>query len=146
MVVHALTLLYLIQLPVSASDAELEERIIQHLAAAAAMGRARHIARREGQRSSRSSAQGRPHFLVFSTQPNAPSSPASDSSPTQRGDGEPAPAVTIADPRSLVTVGEELEQITPPPSVHSIHASTSGSRILPANQHGASSAYQYFHF
>ncbi|XP_052726322.1 E3 ubiquitin-protein ligase RHF2A isoform X5 [Vigna angularis] len=44
-------------LPVGASDADLEERIIQHLAAAAAMGRARHIARREGQRN-RSSAQG----------------------------------------------------------------------------------------
>ncbi|CAI9785826.1 unnamed protein product [Fraxinus pennsylvanica] len=34
-------------LPVSASDSELEERIIQHLAAAAAMGRARQLARRE---------------------------------------------------------------------------------------------------
>ncbi|KAJ8465498.1 hypothetical protein OPV22_028050 [Ensete ventricosum] len=35
-------------LPVGGSDADLEERIIQHLAAAAAMGRAHHIARREG--------------------------------------------------------------------------------------------------
>ncbi|VFQ94108.1 unnamed protein product [Cuscuta campestris] len=34
-------------LPVSATDSELEERIIQHLAAAAAMGRARHLARRD---------------------------------------------------------------------------------------------------
>lgn len=38
------------QLPVGANSAELEERIIQHLAAAAAMGRAHHISRREGQR------------------------------------------------------------------------------------------------
>lgn len=38
------------QLPVGANSAELEERIIQHLAAAAAMGRAHHIGRREGQR------------------------------------------------------------------------------------------------
>jgi len=45
------------QFPVGANDAELEERMIQHLAAAAAMGR-RHFARREGQRN-RSSAQGR---------------------------------------------------------------------------------------
>ncbi|KAJ6853575.1 E3 ubiquitin-protein ligase RHF2A-like [Iris pallida] len=37
-------------LPVGTNEAELEERIIQHLAAAAAMGRAHHIARREGQR------------------------------------------------------------------------------------------------
>ncbi|KAI8012626.1 E3 ubiquitin-protein ligase RHF2A [Camellia lanceoleosa] len=38
-------------LAVGANDAELEERIIQHLAAAAAMGRAHHhIARRDGPR------------------------------------------------------------------------------------------------
>ncbi|KAI6673955.1 hypothetical protein NL676_001861 [Syzygium grande] len=37
-------------LPVGANDAELEERIIQHLAAAAAMGRAHHLSRREGHR------------------------------------------------------------------------------------------------
>nr|KJB09073.1 hypothetical protein B456_001G126700 [Gossypium raimondii] len=34
-------------LPMGTNDSELDERIIQHLAAAAAMGRARHIARRE---------------------------------------------------------------------------------------------------
>ncbi|KAG8387410.1 hypothetical protein BUALT_Bualt02G0018600 [Buddleja alternifolia] len=56
-------------LPVSASDSELEERIIQHLAAAAAMGRARQLARRDGQRS-RSTTQNHPQFLVFSTHPN----------------------------------------------------------------------------
>ncbi|XP_059300289.1 E3 ubiquitin-protein ligase RHF2A-like isoform X3 [Lycium ferocissimum] len=39
-------------LPASATDSELEERIIQHLAAAAAMGRTRHLARREGPRGS----------------------------------------------------------------------------------------------
>ncbi|KAL5708972.1 RING-type E3 ubiquitin transferase [Ranunculus cassubicifolius] len=38
-------------LPVGTSDAELEERIIQHLAAAA-MGRSHHMARREGHRTS----------------------------------------------------------------------------------------------
>ncbi|XXG65383.1 hypothetical protein AAC387_Pa05g3097 [Persea americana] len=58
-------------LPVGGSDSELEERIMQHLAAAAAMGRAHHIARREGQRT-RSAAQSRQQFLVFSTHPNAP--------------------------------------------------------------------------
>jgi E3 ubiquitin-protein ligase RHF len=110
-------------LPVSATDAELEERIIQHLAAAAAMGRARHIARREGQRT-RSSAQGRPQFLVFSTHPN---SPTADSAQTQRGDGERSPAD---------------DTVTPPPYVHSVNASTSGSRIITANQPGSSSAYQ----
>ncbi|KAJ1392755.1 Zinc finger, RING-type [Sesbania bispinosa] len=60
------------QLRMSVNDADLEERIIQHLAAAAAMGRANHLVRREVQRT-RSSAHGHPHFLVFSTQPFAPS-------------------------------------------------------------------------
>jgi E3 ubiquitin-protein ligase RHF len=44
------------QFPVGANDAELEERMIQHLAAAAAMGQ-RHFARREGQQN-RLPAQG----------------------------------------------------------------------------------------
>ncbi|KAL4591880.1 hypothetical protein LXL04_004854 [Taraxacum kok-saghyz] len=57
-------------LPVGVNDSELEERIIQHLAAAAAMGRARHLGRREGSRT-RSTPHGRPQFLVFSTSPNA---------------------------------------------------------------------------
>ena len=82
------------QLPVGVNGADLEEHIIQHLAAAAAMGRAPHIARREGQRN-RSSAQGRPHFLVFSNHPNShPVAPASSSS-TQSGDSEPTPAIAI---------------------------------------------------
>ncbi|KAI8012623.1 E3 ubiquitin-protein ligase RHF2A [Camellia lanceoleosa] len=50
------------QLAVGANDAELEERIIQHLAAAA-MGRAHHhIARRDGPRS-QSSVHGPPQFV-----------------------------------------------------------------------------------
>lgn len=57
-------------LPVGVNDSELEDRIIQHLAAAAAMGRARHVGRREGSRT-RSTPHGRPQFLVFSTSPNA---------------------------------------------------------------------------
>lgn len=57
-------------LPVGVNDSELEDRIIQHLAAAAAMGRARHVGRREGSRN-RSTGNGRPQFLVFSTDPNA---------------------------------------------------------------------------
>ncbi|CAK9184649.1 unnamed protein product [Ilex paraguariensis] len=118
-------------LPVSATDAELEERIIQHLAAAAAMGRARHMTRREGHRT-RSSAQGRPHFLVFSSHPNAPLAPASSSSPTQRGEGEPPSANT----------GEESPpQITPPASLQAdqVSASASGSGVT-ANEHGTSSS------
>lgn len=58
--------------PIGVIDSELEERIIQHLAAAAAMGRSQHITRREGHQG-RSSAHGHPQFLVFSTNPNASS-------------------------------------------------------------------------
>lgn len=121
-------------LPVSATDAELEERIIQHLAAAAAMGRTRHIARREGQRS-RASAQGRPQFLVFSAHPNAPAS----SFP--RREGESSPAVAAGGPTSLTTAGEESpEPITSSPSVQVSHvsSSTSVSSVFPANPNGSS--------
>ncbi|KAF7823162.1 E3 ubiquitin-protein ligase RHF2A [Senna tora] len=125
-------------LPVGANDADLEERIIQHLAAAAAMGRARHIARREGQRN-RSSAQGRPHFLVFSTHPN--SSPVAPSSPTHGGDGEPTPAIAVATlPSPTPASGEESSQPTSVPPVQADQVSASGSRstILTADHQGSS--------
>ncbi|GLU19091.1 hypothetical protein SLE2022_353580 [Rubroshorea leprosula] len=124
-------------LPMGANDHELEERIIQHLAAAAAMGRARHIARRENQRN-RSSAQGRPQFFIFSAQSNAPSTGPGSSSPTQGGD-QPAPAIIISTPSSpRTTVGEEsTEPMTQMPSAQAdqISASASGSSTLSANQH-----------
>lgn len=126
------------QLPVGANDADLEERIIQHLAAAAAMGRARHIARREGQRN-RSSAQGRPQFLVFSAHPNSPS--VAPSSPTHGGDGEPTPAFTIATlPAPTPVSGEESSQPTSVPSVQAdqVSASGSGSTVLAADHQGPS--------
>ncbi|XVE59702.1 hypothetical protein DITRI_Ditri05aG0067400 [Diplodiscus trichospermus] len=128
-------------LPVGANDADLEERIIQHLAAAAAMGRARHIARREGVRN-RSSARGRPQFLVLSTHPNSQATgPVSSLSPTQR-EGEPAPAITVGTSSSPAgTVGEESSaSIT---SVHSAQAdqqspSASGASVLLVNDQGNS--------
>ncbi|PRQ32686.1 putative transcription factor C2H2 family [Rosa chinensis] len=126
-------------LPVGVNDAELEERIIQHLAAAAAMGRARHIARREGQRN-RSSGQGRPQFLVFSTHPNAPPTTAS-SSPDQMGAGEQAPSVAVTFPSPPMNAGEETSQVTTSgPSSQSgpVSASASGSSVPPSNQHGSS--------
>ena len=131
------------QLPVGANDAELEERIIQHLAAAAAMGRARHMARRESQRT-RSSAQGRPQFLVFSAHPNAPQAGPASSSPPQRGEDEPAPAITLAMPSSLPTAaGEESSRLTASQlsssQAEEISASASGSIIHNVNQQGTSS-------
>ncbi|KAL0390704.1 UNVERIFIED_CONTAM: E3 ubiquitin-protein ligase RHF2A [Sesamum calycinum] len=127
-------------LPVSAS--ELEERIIQHLAAAAAMGRARQLARREGQRS-RSSAQGRPHFLVFSTHPNGTSTTSSASSVAQRDGSGPPPAVMIAAPNSpFITVGEDSAQfITRPSSAQADQLTTTASGSSPGTyQQGTSSS------
>ncbi|XP_009587963.1 E3 ubiquitin-protein ligase RHF2A-like [Nicotiana tabacum] len=131
-------------LPVSATDSELEERIIQHLAAAAAMGRTRHLARREGQRG-RSSGQGRPHFLVFSTHPNAPppaAAAAAASSSTQRGGGGPTPAALVSGQDSpIVAVGEGSGQLVSQPSsfqADQVSASGSGSNAA-VNQLGTSS-------
>lgn len=70
-------------------DSELEERIIQHLAAAAAMGRTRHMARREGQRS-RSGAQRPSQVMVFSTHPSTDSI-----SSAPNGENELSPAVGL---------------------------------------------------
>ncbi|XP_042466017.1 E3 ubiquitin-protein ligase RHF2A-like [Zingiber officinale] len=58
-------------LPGGGSEAEFEERLMQHLAAAAAMGRVHHISRREGHRG-RSGSHHHPQFLIFSAHPNAP--------------------------------------------------------------------------
>ncbi|GFQ00484.1 E3 ubiquitin-protein ligase rhf2a [Phtheirospermum japonicum] len=84
-----------VQFPVT--EPELEDQIIQHLAAVASMGRAHQIARREGQRNRSSSTQGRHHFLVFSTLPNK----ASATSATPSDGGFPAPAVMVACPDLL---------------------------------------------
>ncbi|KAK8544402.1 hypothetical protein V6N13_056184 [Hibiscus sabdariffa] len=130
-------------LPVGMNETELEERIIQHLAAAAAMGRARHISRREALRN-RSSAQGRrPQFLVFAHS-NEPSStdPVSSLSPNQ-SEGEPAPAITVGTPPSPARTvgGEPSASITPLPSVLADQQSAlaSGSRALSVNDIGNSS-------
>lgn len=89
------------QLPVVGNDAELEERILQHLAAAAAMGRAHHLGRREGR--GRSGSHNRPQFLVFSAHPNSPSAGAvSSSSAHGEGDNDSNPATPrgVSSPRA----------------------------------------------
>eukprot|EP00262_Sarcandra_glabra_P022085 TRINITY_DN9610_c2_g1_i2.p1 TRINITY_DN9610_c2_g1~~TRINITY_DN9610_c2_g1_i2.p1 ORF type:complete len:379 (+),score=76.17 TRINITY_DN9610_c2_g1_i2:162-1298(+) len=100
-------------LPVNGNDTELEERIIQHLAAAAAMGRAHHMARREGQRS-RSMAQGRPQFLVFSTNPTPPPAGSVSATSGQGGEeSEPTPIAAATPAVPLTVVGEEPSQQVP---------------------------------
>lgn len=126
-------------LPVGANDTELEERIIQHLAAAAAMGRAHHIARREGQRS-RSTTQGRPQYMVFSSHPDvAPSHPVSASPAHRRGENEQTPAATRSAP--LTVTGEEQSQHgqqLPSPQTDEIPAPASGSRVFASTRRGFS--------
>ncbi|XP_075512428.1 E3 ubiquitin-protein ligase RHF2A-like isoform X1 [Primulina tabacum] len=123
-------------LPISGSDSELEERIIQHLATSSATGRARQLARIEGRRS-RSYAQGHPHFLVFSTHLNGPSATSVTSSANER-DGSSTPSVVriAASNSSLLTIGENSTSLTPLPS------SAQGS-IVVAHQHGMSSTNRY---
>ncbi|KAL5204162.1 hypothetical protein ABZP36_009033 [Zizania latifolia] len=76
-------------LTVVGNDAELEERVLQRLAAAAAMGRPHHLGRREGHRG-HSGSHGRPQ-LVFSSHPNMPSAGSMYSSSVQvEGDNEPS--------------------------------------------------------
>ncbi|KAL5999281.1 hypothetical protein ACLOJK_040731 [Asimina triloba] len=121
-------------LPVGANDSELEERIIQHLAAAAAMGRAHHLARREGHRS-RSGTHGRPQFLVFSAHPNAPPvGPVSALTAQREGDNDHAPT-------PLATVGEETsQQVAQLPPIQSEQAPTSvsGPSVVLVNRPGVS--------
>ncbi|XP_021720593.1 E3 ubiquitin-protein ligase RHF2A-like isoform X1 [Chenopodium quinoa] len=111
-------------LPVGVNDAELEERIIQHLAAAAAMGRARHFARREGHRG-RSSTQGRPHFLVFSAQPDGQT--GSVSLP-EGGQTESTPTSSVVTPSLLRIGGEASPHLSLPNySSHTDMVSASGT-------------------
>ncbi|WOK99192.1 E3 ubiquitin-protein ligase [Canna indica] len=93
------------------SDAELEERIIQHLAAAAAMGRTHHLSRREGR--ARSGSHGRPQYLVFSTNSNAPSVGSMPASSSSRLENELVPATIAANPSSpIATPGGESAEVT----------------------------------
>ncbi|TQD88069.1 hypothetical protein C1H46_026366 [Malus baccata] len=127
-------------LPVGTTNAELEERIIQHLAAAASMGRAHHYGRRESHRS-RSSARGHPHFSVPSTHPSAsPLGPVH----APGGDSEPA-EITVASPSTPLTsdVDESSQRSAQYPSVQTdgISSSPSGSSRMHRNRQGNSSSH-----
>ncbi|KAK4741933.1 hypothetical protein SAY87_025521 [Trapa incisa] len=124
-------------LPVGANDAELEERILQHLAAAAAMGRARHISRREGGHRTRLSSHSRPHLLVFSAHPDAPPSGPAASSPAQSVTGEAVTEV-IVNPSSIPLTVEDSQLGSPATSsqIGQAASSPSGSSSVAANQQG----------
>ncbi|XP_027366188.1 E3 ubiquitin-protein ligase RHF2A-like isoform X2 [Abrus precatorius] len=108
-------------LPMGVNEADIEERILQHLAAAAAMRRAHHLGRREGQRT-RPSAHGRPHFLVFPTQPSAP----------------PSAAIPVGTPCTPLTFDGD-DQPSPPHQIPQFQTQTSltpGSTVRATNLQG----------
>ena len=83
-----------------ADDAEIEERILQHLATAAAIRRSHRHARREGRRSRSAThghGHGHPQVLFFPTAEATPGGSLS-SHPPQEGDHEHAYAVISSRP------------------------------------------------
>ncbi|XP_050228367.1 E3 ubiquitin-protein ligase RHF2A [Mercurialis annua] len=126
-------------LPVGASDSDLEERIIQHLAAAAAMGRSHHFSRREGHRN-RQPPHGRPHFLVFSTHPSTPSAGHVSSSPQVGEENEQAARIVDSPSAPLAFHADELpqESLQFPSAVIDQSSSASGSTVIPTNRQGVS--------
>ncbi|KAJ7975907.1 E3 ubiquitin-protein ligase RHF2A-like [Quillaja saponaria] len=122
-------------LQMGANDAEIEERIIQHLAAAAAMGRAHHIGWREGQRT-RSSSHGRPHLLVFSNQSRTPSS-----GPVSAAGAETQPvAIPVGSPSTPLSSGGDEPSLHFPqlPSFQTHNSSVAtGSTVIATNRQGS---------
>ncbi|KAK4799505.1 hypothetical protein SAY86_024870 [Trapa natans] len=123
-------------LPVGATDSDLEERIIQHLAAAAAMGRARHhLGRRDGH-SRRSSGHNHPHFVVLSTHNGMDASPISGSAGQLGDDPEEPPGVPVSSMSTISSSGEETSrQISV--QDNQITSSTSEATVVsPADRQG----------
>nr|XP_010312206.1 E3 ubiquitin-protein ligase RHF2A isoform X2 [Solanum lycopersicum] len=127
-------------LPVDIDDPELEERILQHLAVAASMGRAHHAGRMEGSRN-RSSTNNRPQLLVFPTHHN--SSPTASVSPYPTGSlSDPAAITTVDSPLPISSGSSDSPRQMPYlPSVQSdqLSALSSGSVLTPATAQGLSS-------
>lgn len=116
-------------------DPELEERILQHLAAAVSMGRAHHAGRREGSRN-RSSTNDRPQFF------HPYSSPTASVSPSSAGSNSDPAAATIPDSSLSITPGnsESARHMPHLSSVQSNQLSASSSRSVlnPATVKGIS--------
>ncbi|CAJ1967321.1 unnamed protein product [Sphenostylis stenocarpa] len=113
-------------------ESEIEERVIRHLAAAASMRRAHHLGRREAQRT-RSSTHGRPHYLVYSTQPSA--------SPSAAGGGSEPAAIPVGNPSApLIFDGAEQSSPQQMPQFPTRSSSlNSGSTVATSNLQGVHS-------
>ncbi|KDO70683.1 hypothetical protein CISIN_1g016624mg [Citrus sinensis] len=128
-------------LPVGASDTDLEEHILQHLTAAAAMGRAHHFGRRESHRN-RSAAHGRPHFFVFSAHPGG----APPGAVAQGGGTEPAPLAGASPSVPLSSSGNDSSQHMlqfHPIQTNQNSSSASGSAVAQATRRGFSFNNRY---
>jgi len=133
------------EVPVGADHAELEERIMQHLAAAAAMRRSHRHDRRDGHHS-RSGTNGRPQILVFTTDEVAPGGSTLASSGEEGDYAQSArPFATFAATEHVYPVGGlqlnlgHSDQDAVNPFLHggrSINR-TSENHSAPANQDGA---------
>lgn len=115
------------EVPVDADDAEIEERIIQHLAAAAAIRRSHRHARREGRRSrSAAHGHGHPQVLFFPTAAEATPGGSLSSRSRQEGDHEHASAV-VSGPLPTVDSAEETAADTSVDHTASVNGPPVGS-------------------
>lgn len=130
---------------INSDDPELEERIMQHLAAAAAMGRARRFTRRETSHD-RSSAQGHPQILLFSSRPNVPPLPATTSVPNDTAaEGGHPPTLTVPSPITPLAVVEEeqMQRSSLPMQVDSDSHSIGSASMTAQDVDGRSSSFPH---
>ncbi|XP_075517453.1 E3 ubiquitin-protein ligase RHF2A-like isoform X2 [Primulina tabacum] len=126
-------------LPMGVNDLELEDRIIQHLAAAAAMGRTQRIDRREDYRNL-SSVHARPQFMVFSTHPNASSTGIVSASRAPGGsETEPAASMLTNSSVPLTVVGNEGHENVSSSVQSNLISSSSSGHVTPTTHTGISS-------
>lgn len=129
------------EVPVDADDAEIEERIMQHLAAAAAIRRSHRHARREGRRSSRAAAaHGHGHaqtqVLFFPSAGEA--TPGGSGSPSPHPPRQEHAASSVVSPPPLPAVasaeGTDADSTASADGAVGADDSASRSQSSPVNQ------------
>ncbi|GAB4857185.1 hypothetical protein Ancab_015093 [Ancistrocladus abbreviatus] len=98
-------------LPLNESEVEMEEHILQRIAAATGVGRGYHISRRESLRT-RSSLLARPQFLVFSAPGAPPGITISSSSTHVGGQIEPTPPSAVSASIPLTNAGDAQNSVS----------------------------------
>ncbi|CAN4118727.1 unnamed protein product [Withania somnifera] len=116
-------------LPVDIDDPELEERIFQHLAVSASIGRAHNLGLREGSRNG-SSTNDDPQFLVFPTHYN-PSPTASVSPYPSRSNSDSAATTVVDSSLPITSSSSESPRHVPYSSVQiNQHSALSSGSVL----------------